>query len=58
MPEGTPYDEDDEAIIKCTGKKVDATNVDVMLNWNVKENNNFGNIIIKWPKAYDGKRKM
>ena len=58
LPEGTPYDEDDEAIIKCTGKKVDATNVDVMLNWNVKENNNFENIIIKWPKAYDGKRKI
>ena len=57
LPEGTPYDEDDEAIIKCTGKKFDATNVDVMLNWNVKENNNFENIIIKWPKAYDGKRK-
>ena len=57
LPEGTPYDEDDEAIIKCTGKKVDATNVDVMLNWNLKENNNFGNIIIKWPNVFDGKRK-
>ena len=57
LSEGTPYDEDEEAIIKCTGKKVDTTNVDVILNWGLKENNNFQNIIIKWPKAYDGKRK-
>ena len=57
LPEGTPYDEEDEAIIKCTGKKTDNKNVDIELNWNLKDNNNFNNIIIKWPKTHDAKRK-
>ena len=57
LPEGTPYDDDEEAIIKCTGKKTDAKNVDIILNWNLKDNNNFDNIIITWPKSHDAKRK-
>ena len=57
LPQDTPYDEEEEAIIKCTGKKKDSNNVDIILNWNLKDNNNFKDIIIKWPKAHDGKRK-
>ena len=57
LPEGTPYDDDEEAIIKCTGQKVDTKNVDIILNWNLKDNNNFNDIIITWPKSHDAKRK-
>ena len=57
LPTGTPYDETEEAIVKCTAKKAGQKNVDIVLNWGLKDNNNFKGIIIKWPKAYDGKRK-
>ena len=57
LPEGTPYDEEDEAVVKCTGKKTNRNNVDIELNWNLKDNNNFNSIIIKWPKTYDAKKK-
>ena len=57
LPEGTYYDEEDEAIIKCTGKKTNKNNVDIELNWGLKDNNNFQKIIIKWPKTHDDKRK-
>ena len=60
LPTGTPYDEEEEAVIKCTGKREEnsnANNVDIMLNWQLKENNNFENIIIKWPKSPEGKKK-
>ena len=53
---GTLYEEDEEAVIRCTGKRIDNNNVDIVLNWNIKENNNFKGIIIKWPKS-DIKRK-
>ena len=43
---GTFYDEDDQTVIKCTGKRIDDNNVDIVLNWNIKENNNFKDIII------------
>ena len=57
LPEGTPFDEEEEAIIKCTGKKTDADNIDIILNWNLKDNNNLKDIIIKWPKTHEAKRK-
>ena len=57
LPEGTPYDEEGEAIVKCSGKKLDPDNVDIVLNWNLKDNNNLKDIIIKWPKTHDAKRK-
>ena len=57
LPEGTPYDESDEAIIKCTGKKTNRNNVDIVLNWNLKDNNNLNGLVIKWPKTYDTKKK-
>lgn len=57
LPEGTPYDEEQEAIIKCTGKRSDKYNIDLVLNWNLKENNNIKELIIKWPPTHDNKRK-
>lgn len=56
LQSGTLYEEDEEAVIRCTGKRIDNNNVDIVLNWNIKENNNFKGIIIKWPKS-DIKRK-
>ena len=58
LPEGTIYDEEDEAIIKCIGKKMNKNNVDIVINWNLKDNNNFNNIIIKWPKSHDKKKNL
>ena len=58
LPEGTQYDEEDEAIIKCRGKKINKNNVDIIINWNLKDNNNFNNIIIKWPKSHDKRKNL
>ena len=43
------------AIIKCIGakeiKSIMNDNVDIVLNWDIEENNNFKDIIINWPKS-------
>jgi hypothetical protein len=57
LPIGSPFNIKNEALIKCTGSKESQSNVnknvDITLNWEMKENNNFKNIIISWPKTYD-----
>ena len=45
------------AIIKCIGAKENKSNqnnnVDIVLNWNLKANNNFNDLIISWPRNFD-----
>ena len=57
IPNGTPLKIRDEAVVKCIGAKENVSNqnknVDITLNWGIKVNNNFNDIIIKWPKTYD-----
>ena len=61
LPKGTEYDVKNEAIISCKGKKDNLAeknnNVDIIINWELKENNNLGNIIIIWPFEYGGSVK-
>ena len=61
LPSGTPYFLKDMAIIKCIGSKETESNmnnnVDIVLNFKLKSNNNFNNIIISWPKTYDDSHK-
>ena len=61
LPIGSPYNIQNEAVIKCIGQKdktVEQTNnVDITLNWNLKVNNNFKNIMISWPTQYDESNK-
>ena len=61
LPMGTEYDEKNAAIVTCRGKKdsqsVRNNNVDIVINWELKENNNLGNIIIIWPFEYGGSVK-
>ena len=61
LPNSSPYDVKNGATIKCIGAK-EATsnqnnNVDIVLNWNIKANNNFNDLIINWPKEYDDLNK-
>ena len=61
LPYGSPYDVRNGANIKCIGTK-EATsnqnnNVDITLNWNLKANNNFNQLIISWPKSHDVNKK-
>ena len=57
LPSGSPYDLEDMAIIKCIASKEQKSNqdynVDITLNWKLKVNNNFNDIIIIWPDTYD-----
>ena len=57
LPSATPFKIRNEAIIKCIGTKANLSNqnknVDITLNWGLKANNNFNDIIINWPKSYD-----
>lgn len=57
LPEGSLYNAKDKAIIKCSCENnIDFNpdnNNDINLNWNLKNNNNLSNLIIKWPKSYD-----
>ena len=57
MPTGTPFGIRNEAVIKCIGAKENVSNqnknVDITVNWGLKANNNFNNIIINWPKSYE-----
>ena len=53
----SPYNLKDMVTIKCIGAKEDKSNqnnnVDIVLNLNLKANNNFNNIIIIWPRTFD-----
>ena len=57
LPNGSPFKKKNEAVIKCIGSKEKKSNqnnnVDIVLNWNIKANNNFNNLIINWPRSYD-----
>ena len=57
VPSSTPYNLKDMAIIKCIGAKENKSNqnnnVDIVLNWNLKANNNFNDLIISWPRNFD-----
>ena len=57
LPSRSPYNLKDMATIKCIGAKEDKSNqnnnVDIVLNWNLKTNNNFNDIIISWPRTFD-----
>ena len=57
LPYGAPFQEKRKAKIECVGKKdikaEQNNNVDISLNWKLKVNNNFTNIIISWPKTID-----
>jgi hypothetical protein len=61
LPSESPYKLKDMAIIKCIGSKENKSNqnsnVDIALNWNLKANNNFNDIIISWPITYDDLHK-
>ena len=57
LPSGSPFKVRNEALIKCIGSKDPSSaqnnNVDITLNWDVKVNNNFNDIIITWPRTYE-----
>ena len=57
LPHGAPFQVKRKAKIECIGKKdkkeEQNSNVDISLNWKLKANNNFTNIIISWPKTID-----
>lgn len=61
LPVGSPFNEENGAIIKCIGSKENISNqnknVDITLYWDYKENNNFNNIMITWPETYDDSNK-
>ena len=61
LPVGSPFKMHNKAIIKCIGKKEKKSeqnnNVDITLNWNLKINNNFNDIMIAWPKFYEESNK-
>ena len=55
LSKGSTYILKNMAIIKCIGaketKSIMNDNVDIVLNWDIEENNNFKDIIINWPKS-------
>lgn len=57
----TLFNEKGAATILCLGNKPEKygknNNVDITLNWASKDNNNFDNIIIKWPKTFESQKK-
>ena len=61
LPTDSPYLLRNKAIIKCIGAKENISNqnrnVDIILNWKLKANNNFNDIIISWPLNFDGLHK-
>ena len=61
LPNGSPFDILNGVSIKCIGTKGKTSNqnnnVDITLNWNLKANNNFKELIISWPKSHDVNKK-
>ena len=57
LPAESPFKVKNEAVIKCIGAKENLSNqnknVDITLNWDIKANNNFNDIIINWPKSFE-----
>ena len=61
LPVGSPYNLKEMAVVNCIGAKETKSNmnnnVDIVLNWKIKANNNFNDIIISWPNSYDDLHK-
>ena len=57
IPSGSSINNNDLVEIRCIGSRSQPgnNNTDILLNWNLEENNVFDNIIIKWP--YDLTKK-
>ena len=61
LSNGSPFDILNDATIKCIGAKEKTSNqnnnVDITLNWNLKSNNNFKELIISMPKSHNVNKK-
>ena len=57
IPTGTSINKNELIEVKCIGSraKLGNNNTDLVLNWNLEDNNNFENIVVKWP--YDLTKK-
>ena len=57
IPTGTSINKNELIEVQCIGTRADLNNnnTDLLLNWNIEENNNFQNIVIQWP--YDLTKK-
>ena len=57
IPSGTSINKNDLIEIRCIGARpnLENNNTDLILNWNLEENNHFDNIVIRWP--YDTTKK-
>ena len=57
IPSGTSINKNELIEVKCIGSraKLGNNNTDLVLNWNLEDNNNFENIVVKWP--YDLTKK-
>ena len=57
IPTGTSINKNELIEVKCIGSRppLPHNNTDLLLNWNIQENNNFENVVIRWP--YDLTKK-
>ena len=57
IPTNTPINKNVLIEVQCIGSRAPLkhNNTDILLNWNLEENNNFDNLVIKWP--YDLTKK-
>jgi len=57
IPSGTSINKNVLIEVQCIGTRInfENNNTDLLLNWNIEENNNFQNIVIQWP--YDLTKK-
>ena len=57
IPSGTSINKNTLIEVKCIGSRaqLNNNNTDLILNWNLEENNNLDNILVKWP--YDLTKK-
>ena len=59
IPIGSPINDKQTIEIDCKGSKLRSiNNTDLILNWNWKENNEFDNLIVKWPYSSTGKKHI
>ena len=57
IPTGTSINKNILIEVKCIGSRarLGNNNTDLLLNWNIEENNNFENLVVRWP--YDLTKK-
>ena len=57
IPTGTSINKNVLIEVRCIGSRAQLgnNNTDLILNWNLEENNNFDNVVVKWP--YDLTKK-